>query len=317
MRENPEFSWSVARDDMMNRCPREYYYHYYGSHNGWMDANINKKTYALKNLTSLYFEFTDSVKKHMAEFIKEYNITLVKEDLARPDLSELVREDLHKVCLESATVGDWLNSPKRNKMFIEKYYMGGFKSELGQIISNSIKKRLDVLNDVYTTKTFKDIFEGVDKFHEVFENPFSSDKGKFYSKKHNETIYCNLDLVYKKNGITYGVLFNFSNKPDKDSYFIKQAMVGAKYIHKMYKAPFHKIVIRNEFVVMGFETENTFTSESFVDDIIDKSIGKMKEYIEGYDTKKNKAVFSEDFKRCVSKNCTFCHFREVCANDLK
>lgn len=47
-----EFSWSKSRAEMFSACPRQYYYHYYGSWGGW-SPNANPKTrtlYILKRL---------------------------------------------------------------------------------------------------------------------------------------------------------------------------------------------------------------------------------------------------------------------------
>ena len=35
-RKYPEKSWSISKMKTLNSCEREYYYTYYGSHNGWI-----------------------------------------------------------------------------------------------------------------------------------------------------------------------------------------------------------------------------------------------------------------------------------------
>ncbi|MDH3198519.1 MAG: PD-(D/E)XK nuclease family protein [Candidatus Krumholzibacteria bacterium] len=47
-----EFSWSVSRDRVFDECPREYYYHYYGSWGGWEDMAPERvrEIYVLKQL---------------------------------------------------------------------------------------------------------------------------------------------------------------------------------------------------------------------------------------------------------------------------
>jgi hypothetical protein len=50
-----EFSWSKSRDTLFNSCLRSYYYHYYGSWNGWRHdspADV-RELYVMKNLQSL------------------------------------------------------------------------------------------------------------------------------------------------------------------------------------------------------------------------------------------------------------------------
>jgi hypothetical protein len=50
-----DFSWSKSRDSLFNSCLRAYYYHYYGSWNGWKyDAPADvRELYVMKNLSSL------------------------------------------------------------------------------------------------------------------------------------------------------------------------------------------------------------------------------------------------------------------------
>ena len=59
----PEWSWSPSRAHMFNKCLREYYYNYYGSHNGW-DYNSDEKSkllYRLKKLKSIHMVFGNKI----------------------------------------------------------------------------------------------------------------------------------------------------------------------------------------------------------------------------------------------------------------
>lgn len=49
-----EFSWSKSRDEVFRRCPRRYWFHYYGSWGGWEhDCDPRtRKIYVLKQLTT-------------------------------------------------------------------------------------------------------------------------------------------------------------------------------------------------------------------------------------------------------------------------
>lgn len=50
-----EFSWSISRDRLFNECRRAYYYHYYGSWNGWLSDSPSevKELYIMKNLETI------------------------------------------------------------------------------------------------------------------------------------------------------------------------------------------------------------------------------------------------------------------------
>ncbi|MBN2489418.1 MAG: PD-(D/E)XK nuclease family protein [Planctomycetes bacterium] len=49
-----EFSWSKSRDETFRKCPRQYYFHYYGSWGGWesdCDPRV-RRAYVLKQLVT-------------------------------------------------------------------------------------------------------------------------------------------------------------------------------------------------------------------------------------------------------------------------
>lgn len=52
--EYPEFNWSTSRVNTLNKCEREYFFTYYGYHNGWEDSSdkITQEIYKCKKLTS-------------------------------------------------------------------------------------------------------------------------------------------------------------------------------------------------------------------------------------------------------------------------
>lgn len=57
-RDTPEFSWSHSRDGTLSACARQYYWHYYGSHAGWLRGAPPeaRHAYQLKCLTSYELE---------------------------------------------------------------------------------------------------------------------------------------------------------------------------------------------------------------------------------------------------------------------
>ena len=58
-RKYPEKSWSISRMKTLDSCQREYYYTYYGSHNGWIfnSTDEQKIAWRLKKLTNLWMCF--------------------------------------------------------------------------------------------------------------------------------------------------------------------------------------------------------------------------------------------------------------------
>lgn len=67
------FSWSRSRDELFNRCHREYYYHYYGYWGGW-DSLVDKRVrqlYVLRNLKNRHMWLGTTAHSSIKQMIKE------------------------------------------------------------------------------------------------------------------------------------------------------------------------------------------------------------------------------------------------------
>lgn len=72
-----KFSWSKSRDEKFRECPRQYYYHHYGSWGGW-DASADPKVrelYILKNLKSRHMWVGEIVHHTIENALKHYQQT--------------------------------------------------------------------------------------------------------------------------------------------------------------------------------------------------------------------------------------------------
>ena len=45
-RKYPEKSWSISKMKTLENCERDYYYTYYGSHNGWIYTSTDEQKMA-------------------------------------------------------------------------------------------------------------------------------------------------------------------------------------------------------------------------------------------------------------------------------
>lgn len=107
------FSWSLQRFTMFERCKREYYYHYYGAWEGWnknADDRI-KLIYRLKNIKRENTWLKSITEKTLFSAIKgeiEFNLASCKSFSIRSALKDLFDlegqaylNDPKKLCLES------------------------------------------------------------------------------------------------------------------------------------------------------------------------------------------------------------------------
>ena len=70
-RKYPEKSWSISKMKTLENCERDYYYTYYGSHNGWIYTSTDEQKIAwrLKKLTNLWMCFGEVVHKEIKGII--------------------------------------------------------------------------------------------------------------------------------------------------------------------------------------------------------------------------------------------------------
>jgi len=121
----PSFCWSITRQRMLDTCPRQYYYRYYLSHNGWLDdvPERSRLAYRLSKLTSLDALFGQQMDERARE-IEAW----VRAGEAPPSAAEL--EEKTRLVLRAAwkSSGDgrssFERSPKRTVM-LRSFYLEG------------------------------------------------------------------------------------------------------------------------------------------------------------------------------------------------
>lgn len=72
-----QFSWSKSRDEKFRECPRQYFYHHYGSWGGW-EASADPKVrelYILKNLKSRHMWVGEIVHHTIEDALKTHRET--------------------------------------------------------------------------------------------------------------------------------------------------------------------------------------------------------------------------------------------------
>lgn len=121
----PGFSWSITRQRMLDTCPRQYYYRYYLSHNGWLDdiPERARLAYRLSKLTSL-----DAILgQQMDERAREVE-ACVRTGQAPPSAADL--EEKTRLALRAAwkssrdSRASFERSPKRTVM-LRSFYLEG------------------------------------------------------------------------------------------------------------------------------------------------------------------------------------------------
>ena len=115
-----EFSWSKSRDGVFTVCLRAYYYHYYGSWNGWRhDAPPDvRELYVMKNLQSIATwrgSVVHQVAKEVMESLREGRPLPVEQAL-------LSARDRMRRDFDDSRTGRYRSRPNRLCGLAEHYY---------------------------------------------------------------------------------------------------------------------------------------------------------------------------------------------------
>ncbi|MEN8079015.1 PD-(D/E)XK nuclease family protein [Clostridioides difficile] len=307
-RKYPEKSWSISKMKTLNSCEREYYYTYYGSHNGWIYTSTDEQKLAwrLKKLTNLWMCFGDVVhnqikgiinicKKDKTKFMNAIRFNEVTLNLLR----NIVRESIQKYKTD-----EWNEYPK-GTMLQEYYYGNTISKELG----NELKERLNqCINSFYVSKSFEDILKSETMILENDEDVFSSIQ--YNSLK----IYSKIDLLYKDTEGYYIIVDWKTGKPsDSDK---EQLLVYAWYVMEQYGVHYSKIKGRIEYLLDGYSEELLFKYEDieYIKCKVENDLKIINYYLD--DINLNKAKEKIEFhKTDQSYKCKNCKFRLLCNKD--
>jgi hypothetical protein len=132
----PAFSWSFSRSQLLERCERLYYEHYYGSHGGWA-ANATPRArlaYRLKHLTTPNAELGRAVHRRAQEIAYS-----VRDGMPLPTSDELyqrTRTELEAVIMRRATDPAWLTDARHAPVLHETYYGGVGMARRRQLLTD-------------------------------------------------------------------------------------------------------------------------------------------------------------------------------------
>jgi hypothetical protein len=121
VRPYPDFSWSQSRRATFRECPRKYYWHYYGSHNGWLKESPDeaKLAWRLKKISNLHMTLGNVVHELTAEAILR-----VRGGGQAPTTAELIEQGrgrLNRAWLLAQRREEWERRPGSIPMLMEFY----------------------------------------------------------------------------------------------------------------------------------------------------------------------------------------------------
>lgn len=306
VRSYPELSWSISRDKIFRECKRQYYYHYYGSHNGWLDdvTEETKQIYRLKHLTNLYLIFGESI-----HFIAENSINqwrLLKEFPKREELIASCKKNLNDAFKDSHLRSKWIDRPKKSLMLHEMYY----DDRLPEKRTNDIRERLEpCIDNLIKSRTIRDITLTQDSSIMEVEQLKT-----FYIL--DDKLFVKLDLLYQDPIGRYVITDWKTGKEDENNQ--AQTLFYALYFKNQFpNVSLQQLRIRLEYLKDGECTEFEPTEEMLrwaKQQVID-SIEDMRLFIEDDNLNKPKHI-EEFYPEPNKKACSSCNYREVCSHKI-
>lgn len=314
IKKNPVFSWSFSRNEMFESCKREYFYNYYGSHNGWLKEGTerSKEIYRHKNIQSLDLVFGSAVHDAIRQFLISSRDGVARSlTWENAFFANFVQQRLRDACKRDAS-GCWHGQPKQYPRLMETYYWGTtWSDDVPKSRVDNIKTKMAMLDkNIFESKTFKELSEGViEKFIEIDESLNSPDSlGK--CQIDNLTVYSKIDFLYKRNdGKVVIVDWKTSSDFNKTKELL-QLKIYVHYVVDRYKIPVENIICRVENLILGSSYENVFDEDNVVG-YIKNQITEMGGYIENADYAENVALPEESFEK-NTKKCKLCKFKNVC-----
>lgn len=317
----PKFSWSLSRKKMFDLCKRQYYCHFYGSHNGWRDTSPEKtKTYyRLKTLKSVSAMVGSFVQDEIVKYLKAMNHETRQSCVSLTEMqnSFLARFN-DSLEISRSTRDGYLNfNQKMYKNMLRDIFFGygvGEKKE-----AELKEKGLLCLSNFATNNTLWTMLRNPEiEIVEFDDGSFPDDISaprQFYFD--GVQVHSKLNLLLKhttqKNQISFGGICWRTGKDREEDENLQPALYSS-YVCRRYHIPLAGVRIgvihlpENTYKRIDV-TENDLTRlhSSMYD-----SIASMQEYVQNVIS--NEPLPEEKFEPTPSKEaCRFCNFFTECS----
>jgi len=298
-----ELTWSVSRDRLFQECRRAYYYHYYGSWEGW-DSGAPERTrliYRLKNIMTLDMWAGGIVHEVIAEALKRYAIK--QGAIATGELQAHARQKLRSGWKE-AVAQAWLARPKSTNLH-ELYYGNG--KTLPAELTERIKERVNGCLAAFAESALLD---------EILATSYLSwkpvDQLDSFTIDGALKVWAAIDFAFVMPSGHLRVL-DWKTGAEREDELRLQLACYALYAEQAWHTPVENqrpagVFLRDEARVSDY----ALSAEHIVDakDRILSSSVEMRSPLA--DPEKN-AAREEDFPTCDREwTCARCKFREIC-----
>ncbi|MCP4180390.1 MAG: hypothetical protein GY756_21725 [bacterium] len=287
-----EFSWSVSRYNLFNYCERAYYFHYYGSWNGWVkySDDLSIQLFKLKHMktkelwlnniicNSFKMATTKQIPSDVIS-IKRYSIKLILRDIS------------------SLRIKNWLDDPKQINLFSTYYKYTNPDS----IKIWALEKINNYFSHIQTNKVLGALLKTPLTMQKNHDKEFK------YFKIKNLKVWINSISIYLNNNKFISVNIN-SDLSNNNNWPLSSAL-SALYILSTWKPKINNIIAQTIFIKQN-KNYTVYSRRNLKETlgIICKSSQKMKSRL----NYKQKAYIDNFNKTTDQKKCHTCFFKEAC-----
>lgn len=303
----PELIWSTSRVSTLEKCEREYFYTYYGAHNGWEESTdpYTKEIYKFKKMTNKDILAGNIVHEKAKDFINL--ITSCEGFMLTPSaLERHINVAIFKFrnsCIKSKSYNTTWDPKIKGFDMLNEYFYG---DDITKYDGEEIKGLLtNCICNIALSHTFEDIH--INKLT-VLENS-KEDFPHFLSN--NIKIFALLDLLYINNDGKY-IIVDWKTGSEDEKHRL-QMLVYTRYVVETYAVNVKDIICRLEYLVQGTYKEYLFSHDdlSNLDTIINSNVEKFMDYLD--DTSLNKAKDITHFKTTEDiSSCKNCKYKGLC-----
>src|SRR3989338_4787110 len=292
------FSWSKSRDETFRECPRQYFFHYYGSWGGWENNAPDRvrEAYILKKLKSRHIWVGETVHHFIEKMIKQYPAS---QDIKLEEFSHKMTEQMRNE-FKASRNGDYRKFPSK--------VLGLYEHEYGQNISDEKWKEMHALAlrclTQFANVLFPELVQPVDpEYWQIIEHLLTFEVDQ-------TPVYVKIDFCYKNNEGVSILDWKTGKSEDVDS-DIQLSCYGL-FAHQHFNIPIDKIRMMECNVNTGKNKESSLIPAKidFIKHYIKNSIGRMRQML--VDVSRNTTT-EEDFPFTDNeRTCRFCNFQKIC-----
>lgn len=305
IKQYPEFSWSLARQQTFQTCRRQYAYHYYYSHNGWLQYNVAEETkhvYRLKKITSLPLLFGTIVHDVIAKSLQQFFQLRLQPSLQQ--LIEDARHLLNEAYLDSTMRRDaWFARPSRHTMLTDFYYGDGFDPEQVATYRERLKP---TFQNFLRSETWRMIEREPERFDFIQLEDFAT--VSIFDTK----VFVVLDLLLFDRQTNRYIIIDWKTGKSSASDH-QQLVLYSIYVLLNYGASLDDIDLCNEYLKDGTRAVHAPTQLELqhMTDVFQMSVEEMLHYVA--DPSINAPLPLDSYERTTDEwKCRQCNYREIC-----